>query len=51
MTQFEELPQAFADNPLAELLNPPSLDDTYGALFLGMVFGLMYVRVVKCHLR
>ncbi|KAI1790243.1 hypothetical protein LXA43DRAFT_1149115 [Ganoderma leucocontextum] len=41
MTRLEELSQTFADNPLAELLNPPPLDDTYGALFLGTVFGLM----------
>ncbi|KAM5534495.1 hypothetical protein V8D89_011827 [Ganoderma adspersum] len=41
MTRLQELSEAFADNPLAELFNPPPLDDTFGALFLGMVLGLM----------
>ena len=45
MTRLQELAVAVADNPLAELLDPPPLDDTYGALFLGMVLGLMCVRV------
>ena len=45
MTRLQELAVAVADNPLAELFDPPPLDDTYGALFLGMVLGLMCVRV------
>ena len=50
MTRLQELSETFANNPLAELLNPPPLDDTFGALFLGMVLGLMCVHILASHL-